>query len=198
MARHKYCFQYKQTFIKIDLQNLIKKEHETLQYVKTIFKITLVWFVGNLYIEYRRWILLILRSPKGGCCSISDDLSCSHRNALSITQQYQVSIIIVFQKEIGLSCGKGKKFKAQGACDVSEVLFFRWTYSPSLVTYDHTYYKHCTYVSGTELRTNGQTQRRMDGRMIGLTLLDAPVGPFRLWARKGKSEGEGALRSLSE
>ena len=23
------------------------------------------------------WILLILRSPKGGCCSISDDLSCS-------------------------------------------------------------------------------------------------------------------------
>ena len=24
-----------------------------------------------------RWILLILRSPKGGCCSISDDLSCS-------------------------------------------------------------------------------------------------------------------------
>ena len=22
------------------------------------------------------WILLILRSPKGGCCSISDDLSC--------------------------------------------------------------------------------------------------------------------------
>ena len=24
------------------------------------------------------WILLILRSPKGGCCSISDDLSCSY------------------------------------------------------------------------------------------------------------------------
>ena len=23
------------------------------------------------------WIMLILRSPKGGCCSISDDLSCS-------------------------------------------------------------------------------------------------------------------------
>ena len=25
------------------------------------------------------WILLILRSPKGGCCSISDDLSCPFR-----------------------------------------------------------------------------------------------------------------------
>ena len=25
------------------------------------------------------WILLILRSPKGGCCSISDDLSCSFK-----------------------------------------------------------------------------------------------------------------------
>ena len=26
---------------------------------------------------FEAWILLILRSPKGGCCSISDDLSCS-------------------------------------------------------------------------------------------------------------------------
>ena len=28
------------------------------------------------------WILLILRSPKGGCCSISDDLSCFHTDTI--------------------------------------------------------------------------------------------------------------------
>ena len=31
----------------------------------------------SVYLSYWGWILLILRSPKGGCCSILDDLSCS-------------------------------------------------------------------------------------------------------------------------
>ena len=34
------------------------------------------------------WILLILRSPKGGCCSISDDLSCSLIKKLSIKNYF--------------------------------------------------------------------------------------------------------------
>ena len=32
---------------------------------------------GSFCILIQSWILLILRSRKGGCCSISDDLSCS-------------------------------------------------------------------------------------------------------------------------
>ena len=52
--------------------------------------------------------------------------------------------------------------------------------------YDHQNFKYCTlFVSGTELRTNGQTDKRTnrqtDGRTDGRTIqtLDAPGGPFR-------------------
>ena len=37
------------------------------------------------------WILLILRSPNGGCCSISDDLSCSYK-----VQRWLISLIPYF------------------------------------------------------------------------------------------------------
>ena len=44
--------------------------------------------------------------------------------------------------------------------------------------YDRHNFKYCTlFVSGTELRTNGQTDRRTDGRTI--QTLDAPGRPFR-------------------
>ena len=44
--------------------------------------------------------------------------------------------------------------------------------------YDHPNFKYCTlFVSGTELRTNGQTDGRTDRRTI--QTLDAPGGPFR-------------------
>ena len=39
------------------------------------------------------YILLILRSPKGGCCSISDDLSCSYIERLNSTS-YKLHDII--------------------------------------------------------------------------------------------------------
>ena len=44
--------------------------------------------------------------------------------------------------------------------------------------YDQPNFKYCTLcISGTELRTDGQTDRRTDGRTI--QTLDAPGGPFR-------------------
>ena len=47
--------------------------------------------------------------------------------------------------------------------------------------YDHPNFKYCTlFKSGTELRTEGQTE----GRTI--QTLDAPVGPFRLGVLKNK------------
>ena len=42
----------------------------------------------------------------------------------------------------------------------------------------HPNFKYCTlFVSGTELRTDGQTNKQTNGRTI--QLLDAPGGPFR-------------------
>ena len=44
--------------------------------------------------------------------------------------------------------------------------------------YHHSYFNYCTlFVSGTELRTDKQTNRQTDRRTI--QLLDAPGGPFR-------------------
>ena len=52
---------------------------------ETAVRCTASYFVKIIYCScwfwtpplFWGWILLILRSPKGGCCSISDDLSCS-------------------------------------------------------------------------------------------------------------------------
>ena len=38
------------------------------------------------------WILLILRSPKGGCCSISDDLSCSSKEYSFLPRAVQIEL----------------------------------------------------------------------------------------------------------
>ena len=43
------------------------------------------------------WILLILRSPKGGCCSISDDLSCSY---MRISGNERSSVILRHTKQL--------------------------------------------------------------------------------------------------
>ena len=44
--------------------------------------------------------------------------------------------------------------------------------------YDHPNFKYCTlFISGMELRMDGQTDRQTDGRTI--QKLDAPWGPFR-------------------
>ena len=48
--------------------------------------------------------------------------------------------------------------------------------------YDHPNFKYCTlFISGTELRTDGQTDGRTDRQTDGRTIqtLDAPGGPFR-------------------
>ena len=45
-----------------------------------------VGFVTPPYFEAE--ILLILRSPKGGCCSISDDLSCSYYQILEVSIEH--------------------------------------------------------------------------------------------------------------
>ena len=61
-----------------------------------------------------------------------------------------------------------------GACDVRKVWgTHRWTYSPSLVTVSSPKLLILHFVSGAELRTDGQTDGRTDRHTI--RLLDAPA-----------------------
>ena len=54
----------------------------------------MIWCVPPLFWG---WILLILRSPKGGFCSISDDLSCSSiRAEISTHEHWENDFILYF------------------------------------------------------------------------------------------------------
>ena len=63
--------------------------------------------------------MLILRSPKGGCCSISDDLSCSYNE--SDVLKVKICVYFSFQYIFGIRHQEGESFNDFSSISIDSV-----------------------------------------------------------------------------